>query len=247
MDRKEQSFEVARRLKELRTAKKLSHAKLSAELLRIYGIKISRASLMNYEIDDEYHSRAESCANLKMNAEYLNCFADFYGVSTDYLLGRSDAKTADTDIQAACKTTGLSADAIEALKFDKAKKNGQDVFLIEDYLIKNFYVSFWATHIRNSIRNIAQIEILRSKLGADMVSDQTNFFKWEAIHSFESAFDKAKKEFSPICTTSLKIEDMHDYLAARKTEFEGYIRRIDELEKNENNLPVDEPLQLTQM
>lgn len=116
MDRKEQSFEMARRLKELRTAKKLSHAKLSAELLRIYGIKISRASLMNYEIDDEYHSRAESYANLKMNAEYLNCFADFYGVSTDYLLCRTDLTTSDVNALAVCKEYGLAESFCEWLK-----------------------------------------------------------------------------------------------------------------------------------
>lgn len=116
MDRKEQSFKMARRLKKLRTSKELSHAKLSAELLRIYDIKISRASLMNYEIDDEHHSRAESCANLKMNAEYLNCFADFYGVSTDYLLCRTDMTTSDVNALSVCKEYGLSESFCEWLK-----------------------------------------------------------------------------------------------------------------------------------
>lgn len=108
MKRQERSFEMARRLKALRNAKGLSHNDLKNELQSRYGIQISRASLLNYEIDDEFHSKADALSNLKMNAEYLNCFADFYGVSTDYLLCRTDISASDVSVVSACEKLGLS-------------------------------------------------------------------------------------------------------------------------------------------
>ena len=113
MNQKERSFEMARRLKALRNSKKLSHNDLKNELQSRYGIKISRASLLNYEIDDEFHSKADALSNLKMNAEYLNCFADFYGVSTDYLLCRTDISASDVSMASACEKLGLSEGACE--------------------------------------------------------------------------------------------------------------------------------------
>ncbi len=116
MKQQERSFEMARRLKALRNAKGLSHNDLKNELQSRYGIKISRASLLNYEIDDEFHSKADALSNLKMNAEYLNCFADFYGVSTDYLLCRTDISTSDVSMASACKKLGLSEGTCEWIR-----------------------------------------------------------------------------------------------------------------------------------
>ena len=101
MTREEQSVKMGKRLKALReetplNGKKMSHEKLKEKLKEIYGVEISRDSLMNYEVSDVNHSKFGT--NLKMNVEYLNCLSSFYGVSTDYLLGRSDAKTANEDI-----------------------------------------------------------------------------------------------------------------------------------------------------
>lgn len=49
--------------------------------------------------------------------ETLVKIADFFNVSLDYLVGRSNTKTLDTSIQAACKVTGLSEDSIGTLRF----------------------------------------------------------------------------------------------------------------------------------
>ena len=110
------SFEMGRRLKALRNAKGLSHNDLKNEFQSRYGIKISRASLLNYEIDNEFHSKADALSNLKMNAEYLNCFADFYGVSTDYLLCKTDISALDEDVQCVCNCTGISENGVSILK-----------------------------------------------------------------------------------------------------------------------------------
>jgi len=97
---KEQSFIIAQRLKELREGlhkrerflkytqgKIVSHLKLSKILSEKYDISISKDTLMNYEAE-KYHTKEYK--NLGMNIEYLYCLADFYGVSTDYILGKTD-------------------------------------------------------------------------------------------------------------------------------------------------------------
>lgn len=45
--------------------------------------------------------------------EYLKKYAKCFEVSSDYLLGLSDAPTSDKDLQFICDYTGLSADAID--------------------------------------------------------------------------------------------------------------------------------------
>lgn len=82
-----ESIKIAKRLKELRFNKDLSFERLKNILLEKYGVKISVDSLQNYELTKN-HTRANS--NLGMRIEYLNYFADLYGVTTDYILGRTD-------------------------------------------------------------------------------------------------------------------------------------------------------------
>lgn len=232
MTREEQSAKMGKRLKSLREntlldGKKMSHVELKKKLKEKYGVEISRDSLMNYEVSDVNHSKFGT--NLKMSAEYLNCLAYFYGVSTDYLLCRSDAKTADEDIQVACKTTGLSAEAIAALKFDSGKKKERDTFGVEDFLIKNLYISCWARIIRDSVRNMAQLKIVQSKLDASIVSDKTDFYRWRAMREFECSLNGAIREFSPFYTNDFRIADTKAYLVAREDEFNAYLKRIAEL------------------
>lgn len=110
---KQQSLTMAARLKDLRVSKGLSHEKLSKALREKYDIRISSDSLMNYEVTEEYHTKAY--ANQGMRAEYLRCLADFYGVSSDYLLGITDTKSAEPTMQAAVIFTGLSEKNLEFL------------------------------------------------------------------------------------------------------------------------------------
>lgn len=101
---------MAERLKQLRKAKGLSHDKLSDALANRYGISISKDSLMNYEVSNRFHTRKGS--NKGMRVEYLRYFSDFYNVSTDYLLGLTDIKATNEDVQAVCRVTGLKEDNI---------------------------------------------------------------------------------------------------------------------------------------
>lgn len=117
MDKKSISFTFGTRLKELRQERGLSHVQLSAQLKEKYGISVSRDSLMAYEVADDTRSKAEKLPNLGMRVEYLYCLADFFRVSLDYLLGKTDIAFPDIKTREICKYTGLSAQSIETLQF----------------------------------------------------------------------------------------------------------------------------------
>src|SRR5574344_578997 len=50
-----------------------------------------------------------------LKREYIIAIARHFNVSTDYLLGLSDAPSVNLDIQNACKVTGLSEKAVQNL------------------------------------------------------------------------------------------------------------------------------------
>nr|DAQ42083.1 MAG TPA: Repressor protein CI [Caudoviricetes sp.] len=162
----------------------------------------------------------------------FKAIADFFHVSSDYLLGFTTERTQSKDLQQACKTTGLSESAIQALQFDKQQSKKTNLFDVEDFLIRSFYVSSWASCLKRFVQNAIQIKSLQSKLGADIVEDQTAFFKWQALCEFEKTFNNAIKEFGPLYANSLWIEDQPKYLAARKAEFQRYIERIEAIQAN---------------
>lgn len=101
---------LAKRLKKLRQDRDLTIPGLQVALAEKYGMKISKESLTNYEVSDPAHSKYGK--NMGMNIDYLRCFADFYNVNTDYLLGRTDVRNTDTDIQSVASYTALSESSI---------------------------------------------------------------------------------------------------------------------------------------
>lgn len=100
--------ETAKRLKELRVGRNLSHEKLASELMERYDISISKDSLINFEKSQKKHTNG-------MKTEYLRCFSDFYGVSADYILGITDEPIPEPDVQSICRYTGLSGATAQAL------------------------------------------------------------------------------------------------------------------------------------
>lgn len=71
------------------------------------------------------------------NYETLGKIADYFQVSVDYLLGRSDVKTADPNLEAACKYTGLSEKAVNILSEEKDRSQNfiNALLCSEDYLL----------------------------------------------------------------------------------------------------------------
>lgn len=90
----------AKRLKELRLCKDLSLKKLASDL------GVTAQSLSLYETGQR-----------AINIDLLKRIAEYFSVSSDYLLGLSDAATNDADLKAVCDYTGLSEDAVRALNF----------------------------------------------------------------------------------------------------------------------------------
>lgn len=87
----------AKRLIALREENNLTQQQLADKL------NISRQSLSLYE-------KAERTINIELLAQ----IADFFNVSTDYLLCRTDTASMNEDLQIACKVTGLSEPAVVA-------------------------------------------------------------------------------------------------------------------------------------
>lgn len=110
---------TAKRLRQLRKDKGLSPKELEKKIETTYGIAISESTLKNYEIQNPSQERFKK--GFGMRIEYLFILADFYGVSTDYLLGLTDIPDFDPNMGATCDYTGLSRDAVNAImNFDKA-------------------------------------------------------------------------------------------------------------------------------
>lgn len=115
MDRQHTSFVLGARLKALREERGLSHVDLINQLNKKYGISVSRDSVMAYEISDETRAKASKLPNMGMRVETLYCLADFYGVSLDYLLGKTTVKAADCNMQYMSDYTGLSERILQKL------------------------------------------------------------------------------------------------------------------------------------
>lgn len=184
MNLHEQSLKMAARLKDLRNEAGLSHQKLSEEIEKQYGIKVSKDSLINYEVSDPHHTKAYK--NMGMRMEYICCLADFFQVSTDYLMGLSDCKSlSNVNIQ---DELNLSEDAILNIKelipneaqnwvwFDE--ENADEYASVSSHLDKPFVIY--------AVNKIAIINgILSSKYAihslCEAVSREFNIHCWKDV------------------------------------------------------------------
>lgn len=65
----------------------------------------------------------------------LSIIADYYGVSTDYLLGRTENRTTDNNIRSICEYTGLTEENAINLHFFK----GLDAIIVMNSAIKGVF------------------------------------------------------------------------------------------------------------
>lgn len=119
------SVEIAHRLKQLRLSyptqdhKPLSMDRMSEMIEAKYaedGFRLSKSSILNYEVDDYRYNRRKFGKNLGMSAQIIYYLSDFFGVSADYITGRSNLKTTDKSLEGAAFVTGLTPDAIDSLQ-----------------------------------------------------------------------------------------------------------------------------------
>ena len=74
----------------------------------------------------EKYEKGETLPNIEKAVE----IAQYYGVSTDYLLGLTDVKTTNTDIKAACEYTGLNEEFEKAV--DEMIEESKNKEIIEE-------------------------------------------------------------------------------------------------------------------
>lgn len=105
----------SRRLKELRQEKHISHQALADT------IGVSKQVVINYEVaannggvvTNSPSDKTLSVAGMKIETLYK--LAEYYNVSVDYLLGRTDVKTPDTELKTVCEVTNLSESAVNKI------------------------------------------------------------------------------------------------------------------------------------
>ena len=164
------SYILGARLRELRGG--LSFDKLSKALNEKYGITISADSLMNYEAGPN-HSKSKK--NLGMRVEYLRCLADFYGVSSDYLLGMSDIKSSNVSVKEMVKSTGLSERTITALV--DLKKSIPETIDADDSDIdqKLIYHYFWPSSTIDLIEVLIDSVVSSEEIKMDYLTISRHF------------------------------------------------------------------------
>lgn len=83
--------------------------------------------------------------NASPDAEKLKLIADFFHVSTDYLLGRTNAKTQNADLRAICDYTGLNEEAITVLHIAKMLAKNPSSEISTDYTGYHSHLSNFIT------------------------------------------------------------------------------------------------------
>ena len=108
---KQQMLLTKERLRDLRKERGITTNKMPAELAEI----MTGACLLNYEEDDPANE-VKFGKTKGMSIEKLVALADFYGVSCDYLLGRSDSPSHDYEVQELADYIGVNGKLISKLK-----------------------------------------------------------------------------------------------------------------------------------
>lgn len=112
----------SKKLKELRESKGMSQSALAEAL------EISRGSISFYENGERVPDILVLCK-----------VSNFFNVSTDYLLGKTESATTDTDLRSVCDYTGLSQVSVEALcdmsHFAEDIKNTVNALLEDEYYL----------------------------------------------------------------------------------------------------------------
>lgn len=135
--------------------------------------------------------------------------ADFYGVSVDYLLGRTDVKKPDTNTQAVCEYTGLSEGSIQWLSGHKNKTDILNILITHPWILDDLWA--YLTVDVDSIMEISQDE-----------NGQSHFFG--EYRRFFGAMDSKKGKGIPVLAPDLNwvfLRKIEDHLKELKDRLSG--------------------------
>lgn len=230
----------SQRIRDLRKEKRESHATLAD------AIFVSEQTMKNYEQaalakEESSTGTARVRAIAGMNINTLCQIADHFGVSTDYVLGRTDIRTQDADIQAACKTTGLSDESIEKLSYFQERYD-VDFFIASpafDSFIKaldNAYqaVQFVNIAIKLHLHEMDSLGDTTDKIFSESLNEG-HMYMPESLRGTKWEFMEAAGKFlNELCRVDQVIEK------AEKIRSELFNREFGKLKEHYSALPEDE-------
>lgn len=121
----------------------------------------------------------------------LSRIADYFGVSVDWLLGRTQTETPDADMQAVCEYTGLSEDAIELIKKEPRVSKVLNTLSQHDKSIYNSLLFRFAVSLRH-------VESEAVKVAAFVISEKPGKTYVDASMK-KDALSLALFQFSELC------------------------------------------------
>lgn len=137
------------------------------------ALGISRASL-------EYYEKGKR----KPDIEVLARFADYYGVSADYLIGRTGAKTTDRDIRFVCDYTGLNDMSIQRFhsSIGTSLNEINDFFLSDKAVLDYISLCDYFKEYKQNLQEYIEIDKKKDELIVEELS----------IEEYKERFLKAK-------------------------------------------------------
>jgi len=132
----------AQRLSALIAEKKITHAALAQEIKELAKSQPTLAE--NFRISRQLISQYTK-GETQPSVDKLCLIAEFFHVSTDYLLGRVDVSTTDTTLRQICERTGLSEKAINQLL--KINSDYKDASYILNQLLEHDDLREWLLRI----------------------------------------------------------------------------------------------------
>ena len=111
----------------------------------------------------------------------LRDIAEKCDVSTDWLLGLSDAKGRDATVQTLCNETGLSENAMHRLRsLNENKKDGYELEFIDYLLTEDEGLLFWLSEYKGALKAMDLVMHFDGKNGYEklkkVVNDETQSF-----------------------------------------------------------------------
>ena len=181
---------VSERLEDLRKRDGINSiplGQLSKEILEKTGVNISAQQLSKYENAD-LHER--------MNVNNLLALADFYNVSLNYLLGRSESKSNDVTDQYAANKFGFSDKAMKRMASIKKgsylhTKNKEKSLELVNFILENneFWLKYELLLLEYYNENKKSIDKENSSAGID----HAGAIRYSLIRLFESLIDESYK------------------------------------------------------
>lgn len=129
--------ESSRRLRELREARHITRETLST------AIGVSTQIIKNYELAGSNPDASRADAYAGMRIDTLCALSDYFGVSVEYLLGKTDLNNSSNDekVKLISEFTGLSSEAAQKLHTALMYKNDETSKFAEAMLYPNLLQS----------------------------------------------------------------------------------------------------------